>query len=162
MASQGWVEYEDREANPWRTVQDTGFCQWEDWEPKGNSGRGFPGYTMQSSSQSLQSSQRTNRSYVLECLIYLWFLSCLSTFVSFSYILATLKNGRKNKWQGQKKLTSKKALWLTRSDAFHSPCVVRLWKLFFVEERRIRKNPQWEKNNSRRDLGEGEGQFKIQ
>lgn len=89
---------------------------------------------MQSSSQSLQSSQRTNRSYVLECLIYLWFLSCLSTFVSFSYILATLKNGRKNKWQGQKKLTSKKALWLTRSDAFHSPCVVRLGSFLLRKE----------------------------
>ena len=69
---------------------------------KGNSGRGFPGYAMQSFSQSLQSSQRTNRSYVLECLIYLWFLSCLSTSVSFSYILATLKKERNNKWQAGK------------------------------------------------------------
>ena len=62
-------------------------------------------------SQSLQSSQRTNRSYVLECLIYLWFLSCLSTFVSFSYILATLrlKNGRKNIMARPKKTDKQKS-----------------------------------------------------
>ena len=150
LVAQGWVEDEVREANPWRTVQDTRFFT-------GNSGRwGFPGYNaILFSILIISKNEEKLRAWSICCSFDVWVRSYHFPTFSLDMSQHSKMNGKTKGWQGKNKHFG----WLGPMHCTHH--VWFDWEVFFVEERRIGKNPQWGKEKTRRGLGERQGQVKM-